>query len=85
MLTIEVKLNGRLIGFAKLVNQTNLAEISDYSLEWSEAGGDFLLDGKAAGRTVITGHRRNSGAWALVAKAVAAILGQKVELMEGKG
>lgn len=85
MLTVEIKLNGRLIGYAKLVNQSNLAEVSDYSLEWSEAGGDFLLEGTAQGRTVITGHRRKSGAWALVARAAAAILGQKVEHMEGKG
>ncbi|MCU0826642.1 MAG: hypothetical protein MUE52_04385 [Tabrizicola sp.] len=85
MLTVEVKLNGRLIGFAKLVNQSaDLPEISDYSLEWSEAGGDFLLEGKAAGRTMITGHHRKSGAWALVARAAAAILGQKVDAMEGK-
>ena len=83
MLTIEVKVTGRLVGHAKLVNRTHLSEISDYSLEWSEAGGDFLLDGKAAGRAVITGHRRKSGAWALVAKAAAAILGQKVQAMEG--
>lgn len=85
MLTIEVKLNGRLVGYAKLVNQTNLSEISDYSLEWSEAGGDFLLEGKAAGRAIITGHRRKSGAWALVARAAAAILGQKTNAMECKG
>ncbi len=86
MLTIEVKLNGRLVGYAKLVNQSaDLPEISDYSLEWSEAGGDFLLEGKATGRTVITGHRRKSGAWALVARVSAAILGQKIDDMEGRG
>lgn len=83
MLTIEVKVNGQLVGYAKLINQTNLAEISDYSLDWSEAGGDFLLEGLSAGRTVIRGHRRKSGAWALVAKTAAAILGQKIDRMEG--
>ncbi len=85
MLTIEVKLNGRLIGYAKLVKRSNLAEISNYSLDWSEAGGDFLLEGKSAGRAIIEGHRRKSGAWALVAKAAAAILRQKTDAMEGKG
>lgn len=85
MLTIEVKLNGRLVGQARLVNQTNLSAISDYSLEWFEAGGDeFLPEGKAAGRTVITGHRRKSGVWPLVAKAAAAILGQKIDALERK-
>ena len=86
MLTIEVKLNGRLVGYAKLVNQSaDLPEISDYRLEWSEAGGDVLQEGKAEGHALITGHRRRSGAWALVARAAAAILGQKTDAMEGKG
>ena len=82
MLTIEVKVNGRLVGRAQLITRTNLSEVSDYSLEWSEAGGDVLLDGKAHGRTVIRDHRRKSGCWVLVARAAAAILGQKVKAME---
>lgn len=85
MLTIEVKLNGRLVGQAKLVNQTNLSEISDYSLEWSEVGDGSLELDDGFGRTVIEGHRRRQTVWALVAKAAAAILGQKIKAMEGKG
>lgn len=83
MLTVEVKVNGRLIGFAKLVNQTHLSEISDYSLVWSEHGDGNLDIADDEGRTVIEGHRRRQTVWALVAKAAAAILGQKVERMEG--
>jgi len=85
MLTVDIKVNGRLIGTAKLVNQTNLSEISDYSLEWSEAGDESLGIADGRGRTIIAAHRRRQTVWALVAKAAAAILGQKVEAMEGKG
>jgi hypothetical protein len=85
MLTIEVKLNGRLIGFAKLVNQTNLADVSDYSLLWTETGDASLGIATEDGRLRIERHNRRQTVWALVAKAVAAILGQKVERMEGKG
>jgi hypothetical protein len=83
MLTVEVKLNGRLVGYAKLVNSSDrLPEVSDYALDWSEAGRDFLLEGGSQGRAIIEGHRRKLGAWALVARAVEVILGQKVERME---
>ena len=85
MLTVEVKLNGRLIGFAKLVNQSNLADVSDYSLIWTETGDAGLAIEAEEGRLRIEGHNRRQTVWALVAKAAAAILGQKVEWMEGKG
>jgi hypothetical protein len=83
MLTVEVKLNGRLIAEAKLVNQSNLADVSDYSLVWNEQREDNLRITGDQGRTVIDQHHRRQTVWALVAKAAAAILGQKVERMEG--
>lgn len=85
MLTIDVKVNGHLVATAKLVNQTNLSEISDYSLVWDEQREDNLRITGDQGRTRIEGHNRRQTVWALVAKAAAAILGQKVERMEGKG
>lgn len=85
MLTIEVKLNGRVIAEAWLQNQSQLADVSDYSLTWTEQGEGTLAIPDGSGRMVIEGHRRRQTVWALVAKAAAAILGQKVERMEGKG
>lgn len=85
MLTIEVKLNGRVIAQAKLVNQTNLSDVRDYALTWFEEASEGILIPEDAGRTLIRSHNRRQTAWALVAKAAAAILGQKVERMEGKG
>jgi hypothetical protein len=84
MLTVEVKLNGRLVGYAKLVNQSNLADVSDYSLLWTETGDASLGIATEEGRLRIERHNRRQTVWALVAKAAAAILGQKVKRMEGK-
>lgn len=85
MLTVEVKLNGRLIGFAKLVNQSHLADVSDYSLIWTETGDAGLGIATEEGRLRIEKHNRRQTVWALVAKAAASILGQKAERMERKG
>jgi hypothetical protein len=74
-----------LIATAKLVNQSNLAEVSDYSVVWSEQSEANLRITADQGRALITGHRRRQTVWALVAKACAAILGQMAERMEGKG
>jgi hypothetical protein len=85
MLTVEIRLNGRLIATAKLVNQTNLADVSDYRVEWDEQGAADLNIGADRGTIFIGQHNRRQTAWALVAKAAASILGQKVERMEGRG
>jgi len=84
MLTVDVKLNGRLIATAKLVNQSNLADVSDYSLVWDEQREDNLRITGDQGRTMIERHNRRQTVWALVARATAAILGQKIEALEGK-
>lgn len=67
------------------MNQSNLADNSDYSLVWDERDDEDLKIAWDGDRTVIQGHNRRQTVWALVAKAAAAILGQKVERMEGKG
>ena len=85
MLTIEVKLNGQLVAEAAIQNTTDLAALSDYRCRWHERGEPDLGISPAGGAFVITGHRRRQTVWALVARAAAAILGQKVERMEGKG
>lgn len=85
MLVVDVRLNGVLIATAKLVNQSNLADVSDYSVVWSEQSEENLRITADAGRALIIGHRRRQTVWALVAKAAAAILGQMAERMEGKG
>lgn len=74
MLTIEVKLNGKVIANAELTNLSGLADLSDYELKWTEAGSADLGIDDVCGQATITAHRRRQSAWALVAKAVVFIL-----------
>ena len=76
MLTIEVKLNGKLIAAAELTNLSGLADVSDYKLTWMEKGASDLGLDDVCGKAIITSHRRKQSAWALVAKAVVIILNE---------
>lgn len=75
MLTIEVKLNGRLIAEASVRNISDLAEDSDYRVTWNESEAPEMNIPWDQGKFHITGHRRNQSAWALVAKVVVRVLG----------
>lgn len=90
MLTVEVKLNGQTIAEAEflptggIVNDgTTVAD--DYSVEWTEDDVASLGTDRDADNFLIQRHARGQTVWALVAKAAAAILGQKIDRMEGKG
>lgn len=85
MLTIEVKLNGRLIAHAAARNISELADISDYHVTWHEAACPELGIEEDFHKFTIQGHRRCQTAWALVAKVVMRILGQMTGKPEGKG
>lgn len=89
MLTIEVKLNGRTIADARLVPCGGIVNdgvtiSDDYDVQWVEYQGEGITPGRDADGFSIRRHPRGATAWALVAKAAAAILGQKVERMERK-
>lgn len=76
MLTIDIKLNGKIIATAGITNISELADVSDYQLRWSENGNPDLCIHRGQGLATITGHRRRQSVWALVAKATVAILDQ---------
>lgn len=62
----------REIGRAEIENLSELAEVSDYAVKFrGEAG---------MGTEAIKGHRRKSGAWTLVRKAIDAGAGPRVTL-----
>lgn len=84
MLTIEVKLNGTIVAEAVIQNTSSLAEVSDYRIRWQEVAEPELGIAPVGGAFVVTGHRRKQTAWALVAKAVVAILGQLADRQEEK-
>jgi len=90
MLTIEVKLNGETVAEARLVPcggivADHLTITDDYDVQWVEEQGEGLEANRDADGFIIRRHARGQSVWALVAKAAAAILGQKIERMEGKG
>lgn len=71
-LTIELRVNGRLIGGALVVNKSDLAEVSDYEVEAVETASretgrkkDFRV------KFPILDHKRKQTVWALVAKVAA--------------
>lgn len=84
MLTIEIKLNGRIVAEAELTNRTGLSPVSDYSLRWTEYSIDETGIAANRGTTVIERHRRKASVWALVAKATVKILGQMIEKAEAR-
>lgn len=76
MLSIDIRLNGEIIGQAELVNTSGLADISDYRLTWTENSEPRLGIAYSHGEATIKAHRRRQSVWALVAKATVAILEQ---------
>ncbi len=84
MLTIEIKLNGEPIGSATVSNISDLAEVSDYYVQWSETAEPDLGIPESAGSFLIRGHRRRQTVWALAAKVVIHVLGELVRRGEAK-
>lgn len=83
-LTIEVKLNGVVVAHAAARNISELADVSDYFVTWNETACPQLGIEEDYSKFTISGHRRHQTAWALVAKVVMQILGQKTGTPEGK-
>ncbi len=75
MLTVEVKLNGKIVAEVALQNESGLADVSTYFCRWEEEACEELGIPAASGRFMIKRHARRQSAWALVARAVVAILG----------
>ena len=85
MLTVEIKLNGKVVGEAQIRNVTALAEVSTYDVVWAESAAPDLGVPLSSGGFLISGHRRRQSAWALVAKVVGGILGEMVAQAERRG
>lgn len=73
MLTIEVKINGRLIAKATATNDSDLADYSDYVVEAMEVASPVTgLEHFETGWRIEC-HRRKQSAWALVERIAAAM------------
>lgn len=66
MLTVSIAINGREVAKATVVNLSNLADISDYALLWSELASEETGMPERANTAKITGHHRRQSVWALV-------------------
>jgi len=68
MLTIEIKLNGRLIAGAKARNVTDLADLSDYRVEAVEDESPVTGLPSFHSTFQIDNHPRRQPVWALVTR-----------------
>ena len=68
MLTIELKINGRLIAFAEAKNVSDLADVSDYQVKAWTTGCEAVNSPEGQHVFKIYKHRRKQSPWALVRK-----------------
>lgn len=73
LLTIEVKLNGRIIAQATAINRSDLAEYSDYDIEAREREAVKLGVRELSERWRIEAHKRDQSCWALVERIASAM------------
>lgn len=71
MLTIEIKINGRLIAGASACAVSSLADISDYRVEAVEEASDVSGLPAYHQNFEVTGHPRKQSVWALVRQVAA--------------
>jgi len=74
MLTIELKLNGKLIGGAEVTNVSALADVSSYEVLSVEKGSDQTGLNDFRQNFQVQGHPRKQTVWALVHKVALASL-----------
>ena len=68
MMTIEVKINGRLIAAAKVMNVGTLHGLTDYTVSVGETASDQTGLGDYSAQHTINAHRRRQSVWALIEK-----------------
>lgn len=71
MLTLEIKLNGKLIGGATIQNVSRLADVSDYKVMACESASDVSGLGDFRQEFDLKNFRRLQTVWAIVAEVAA--------------
>lgn len=66
MMTVEVKINGRLVANATARNLSDLADVSDYAITYAEAESDVSGIPAFHGHGSVLKHPRRQSVWALV-------------------
>ena len=75
-LRIHVEINGRVVGRAVVGNVSQLADISDYDVFWSEEASEVSGLAERAGTASVEGHPRRQSVWALVEKVAGIAKGE---------
>ena len=76
MMTIEIKINGRLVAGAIVHNQTDLEDVSDYDVRgWSGAWSQ--MPKALRSEFIVAGHKRAAGPWELARRIAEAIVPQQ--------
>ena len=80
MLTVEVKINGRTVARAEAANVSDLADMSDYAVWFSEAGSEVsgLPDWRAEAH--VRAHPRRQSVWSLACKIASQAAGVAQDL-----
>ncbi len=74
MMTIEIKINERVIARAEVTNVSDLADMSDYTV--SSFTAEWLGTRASARRFLIRDHKRADGAWELARRIAAEVAGE---------
>lgn len=83
VLTIEVRVNGRLIAEAEAMNESGLADFSDYRVTASETGYPAVGVPTIGEHWRIETHDRRQSSWALVERIAAAMRLFSTEARDG--
>ena len=76
MMSIEIRINGRLVAGAIVHNQTDLEDVSDYDVRgWS--GSWSQMPAALSRQFTVTGHKRAAGPWELARRIAEAIVPQQ--------
>lgn len=73
MLSIELRVNGQLIGYAEAINQSQLTDVSNYQFSSISFPSPVTKRPRLNASGKINDHPRLQSAWALVAKVAEAV------------
>jgi hypothetical protein len=76
MMSIEIRINGRLVAGAIVHNRTDLDDVSDYDVRaWSGAWSQ--MPAALRSEFIVAGHKRAAGPWELARRIAEAFVPQQ--------
>lgn len=84
MLTVEVRINERLVARAVAVNVSDLAEVSDYGVAFNEEASEVTGLPAWKADAAVRAHPRRQSVWELVWKIAAQAAGVAQDIERGR-